>query len=412
MSDEVDRRRLRLEYLIYFLTLANVVRGHAQGQVFNNIDMNLSKKMGHRPAFVHTMLANVRDFATTPIVLLINALLVRRWSSTLESRIVMLLLGVVHGLILFLLLAFPDANSTLYLTARVLAPLFCDLFFMTELINRGCIRERRATTYLFLRAVKCAGVFTTQAILPLVLGEYALSVYVGGAMLIVSFVGVVLMFVYFRDLTLTQQFVQPPRDDDDDREEDDNTNTTTAKMFTVACIIVANRLYWSQRGEYYYTWLFLRDSIGLDDTVHRRIQGIQYLCFAAGLAANGWLTSRLGTRPHTVLIVCLIVSMLARCLQITAYEMTSLHVWIGSAVLSVLSPSAGDVLLAGQFTALGDSSFATFWEYIGNAVTVAAYNWIYYLSPNPFVVTLVSLALGLIVVNLSANIRILINNKK
>nr|UQV25640.1 hypothetical protein [Spodoptera litura nucleopolyhedrovirus] len=252
-------------------------------------------------------------------------------------------------------------------------------------------KRRRVSVYMWLKSVKLMGVVVVQMIAPRFLDEhqmfYMLTPIAGVIMLLASIL-----------------FVIVAQNHDDDVDNDDvgadekiamlekfkhySRSLLTADHFVLFAIIAT---YCAQRGEYKFTFFFLKDHLKFTPANIRLINGCQYCLFAVSLFMTG-VVMHCEKRPIVTMIgflVSMSFSTAARTCQIWAWTATRFDVWVASAVMSTMGPIAQQVLQGVLYKTLDDARLSGLVMLTCDKFLPIPIVWIYNLArDSPFYVTL------------------------
>lgn len=414
------------------------------------ISMRLSKSIfGNEDAVALNSLIEILSYANKAICLIIVTHITNRHRCN-RLRSFLLLPSILTDCILFVLVYRGEATSaTEYTVAMCLVTLLggeiVPYYLIYELINNTPENlDHKDSEYLKIKSAKFAAA-SMQIFLPIILSEYEMTIYLVPAAILCKTtlaiylcVGMVNRSLYWKKFTNRKRrafaIVKPTKTHLSNEQvirnasfavssiDEINMRQTAivehqrpqqhrqlvfivnAKMYCRAIkksiiIYLPYLLYWSQHGEYFYSFVFLKDRLNETYEVIRILKGCQYFGFLmTTVAMSILLRGRIFSR-RIVAIFGLFISVQSRCVQVAAWECNDITLWCAQLMISILCPSTGEILKANVYMN-DDSPYTGTTLIVSSMICNAIMNRIYYHVSffNPFLVTLFSMTLTLSIV--------------
>ncbi|AGE89956.1 hypothetical protein SlsnVgp101 [Spodoptera littoralis nucleopolyhedrovirus] len=389
---------------LFVIEFGNSAMSTAMGLPFNVALQRIGDRVYGRDEGGASLIFTKVEIVSSTITFVVSAVFVAMNANTPRTKSRMLMMACIGQTMEMFALAYmklfiDTITSTLVYALVVGHSLLGGKFLLETCISDSVAavlpkasKRRRTSVYMWLKSVKLMGVVMVQMIAPRFLDErqmfYMLTPIASAIMLLAS-----ILFVI-----VAQNYTDGSGDYEDDGNVDEKvamlekfkhySRSLTVDHFVLFAIITT---YCAQRGEYKFTFFFLKDHLKFTPANIRLINGCQYCLFVVSLFMTG-VVMHCEKRPIVTMIAFLMsmsFSTAARMFQIWAWTATRLDVWVASAVMSTMGPIAQQVLQGVLYKTLDDARLSGLVMLTCDKFLPVPIVWIYNLArDSPFYVTL------------------------
>lgn len=183
-------------------------------------------------------------------------------------------------------------------------------------------------------------------------------------------------------------------------EQEPDTRNTPIIYINALLALVIWGLYWSQRGEYVYTYRLAMDKLKMSTASFRIMRNLQYIGFSISTTLIGRFSNKdSGLFNYGVLIFALSSSVFARILQTVSWFTKSVEFLFASTAVSIMCPFAGSILKVDCIKRFNNSPWATtamtISYYLTSLMCTAIYYLLYVNNIAPFLITSISISICL-----------------